>query len=106
MSDIEILKKLVKKVEATGYKVSFGLTTPEQVLQYKIYYRYIFDHGFAKALWGDNFIDIHTGKKLTMNEEGKVILNMYSSKYEPEYVIRLKEMVQTPDYLKFLSKFV
>lgn len=102
MAQEEILKRLMRKVEKNGYKITLGISNLSQMIEHKIYYKFIFDHAFAKALWGWDVMR-KDGKDMVMKDK-KIIIN--GDDLVPVYVFRLQEMVKEDDYLQYLAKYI
>lgn len=87
MSDKDIIKKAFDKAEKNGYKIS--LSAPiDKVIEYGIYYKFIFNHDFAKAFFTEKF----TGEKLLVKSDF--------------YLDCLSEMVKEKEPIKYLEKFL
>ena len=104
MTDVEILEKALKQVEEK-YKVHLPMPM-DKVVEYGIYYKLIFDHAFAKALWGDVFVDGQGRVKVyKFKGKGKKLV-ISGMEFTPAYLHHLKKMVVMPNPIKYLEKFV
>lgn len=97
MTDYKILEKALRKItppeeydEEIMYETIVGYVEfPEQ----NKYYELIFDHGFAKAFWGDGYLCDHkTGKACQPKIE--------------KWKYYLQQMVLEEEPLKYLKKFL
>lgn len=109
MTDEEILTKIFKKV-SEKYKVTLpeqmGQTMPmDKVIEFGVHYKILFDHQFAKALWGDIFLD-NAGKEKVFTLKGKRKLSISGFDVSPAYIYHLKQMVMLPNPIKYLEQFV
>lgn len=111
--ELEVFLKLAKKVEK-NYKIDFSIMPPTKIIEYKIYYKFIFDHDFQKALWGNLWID-KDGKALELNNTSgfkknvlklKARINVNMANYKPAYLHYAQQLALADDYLEFLKKFV
>ena len=93
MNRIVILKKAFEKAEKNGYKISLpsgmgGKTPMSKVIEYGIYYKFLFNHDFAKAF----FLQVFTGGKLVVRQD--------------YYLDCLAEMAREEDPIKYLEKYL
>lgn len=99
---IKVFEKLMAKVSENGYTITLGSMPIEKVIAYKIYYKFIFDHGFQKALWGVSLVN--TEKKGIVIKDRKMLVNM--DDFKPEWQWYAQELVLQEDYLEYLKRFI
>ena len=93
MTEEDILRKVFAKVRDNGYKITFpsdidGELPINKVIEYGIYYKFIFNHDFAKAFFSQKF----TGEKLIVKQD--------------YYLDCLAEMAKEKDPIRYLSKYI
>jgi len=69
MDDKKIFKKAMDKSIKGGWDLRYPPTISNRLMNYKRYYRYIFDLGFAKGLWGKEEICSCCGNEFTTTRE-------------------------------------
>lgn len=94
MTSETILKKAFKKAKKNGYIVDMpndevrGELSMQNFIKYGIYYKFIFNHDFAKAF----FVPIFTGRVMVIS---------------PDYYLdRLAEMVREKNPIKYLEQYL
>lgn len=109
MTNREILLKSIRKAEANGFKLSndkhtvgieedlLGLTPEDPKLLG--YQSIIFDHNFAKALWGEENFDYEI-------EVGFPDGTVYDVARLPTWQYKLQQMVLEDDPIKYLENYV
>lgn len=116
MKDQDILKKVFEKVSEKGYEIDLpndpqGNRIPMQlVIKWKIYTKFIFDHEFAKAFWGDAFLDRKTGEPVKLKFDAKKNKNkpliIFSEDYIVKWQYELQKMVLDPNPIQYLGTFL
>jgi len=110
MTDTEILSKAIDKAIANGFdRSSFGNNPNLQVvyghiIRVKIYYADIFSHSFAKAFWGEEFIDEISVPGDESMDSG--LLNAYYDSNLRVWQYHLQQMVLEENPIKYLEKFL
>lgn len=94
MTKDQILKKAFKKAEENGYKITLpsnmdGELPMSKVIEYGIYYKFIFNHDFAKAFFTKEF----KGGKMHITSEDT-------------WDKHLQRMVVEKDPIKYLGKYL
>ena len=102
MDQIDVLLKLFKIVKKNGYKVDLGGVPLDKLIEFKVYYKFIFDHDFQKALWGDVWTD-QFGEPLVMNKD-KFYVDM--NKYMVAWQRNAQQLAISDDYIKYLEQFI
>lgn len=123
MEDKEILYKAFKIAESGGYKnVNFNhpmsIEQSDNIIKYYWIRAFIFDHGFAKAFWGEEEVDDY-GRNLNVawgelwKNEGQ---HMDKDDFENDFGFdietkiawryHLEKMVLCEEPLKYLEKFL
>lgn len=100
--DIEILKKLIEKVGKNGYKIKLGISSFDQIIDHKIYYKWIFDHSFQKALWGTKLLN-KKNEKIRFTGE-KIVID--TKDYIFVWEVYAQELSLQENYLDYLARFV
>ena len=95
MTDKEILQRAIGIAKMNGCPITFIDISLDEWLKHQFYYRAIFDHEFAKALWGevDDCADIQIYSTFNKN-----------TPYRWQY--HLSKMVLEKEPLKYLEKFL
>lgn len=99
MTDKEILYKAIVKAKKNGWVVDFPIKDIKEILTYNshitpaIYYWIIFEHDFAKAVWGEEVIDFKSW-------------DCYRPRSLKRYEFYLQQMVLEKEPLKYLEKFL
>lgn len=106
MSNKEILERAIQKAIDGGWMrgraaedINFDSLIHDKVLVTSI----IFNHDFAKALWGEELTHLHNGKKVMWRKdlpEGVVETTFARPKYE----YHLQQMVIAEDPIEYLGK--
>jgi len=104
LSDKEVIEKAVLKAEENGYKFIYTKKYRSDSLWHKLsfkgnYERFIFNHEFAKALFGTNQITIFTERN---NEDYPEGLD-YT---ETAYLYHIGEMAKSKHRIDYLRKFI
>lgn len=103
MDEREILQKAIDKAERNGYE-GFGM--PRGFATYSV----IFSHGFAKAFWGEHWLDVdYPFYASDIRYDGKIILE--TTKYVANLHItswqyHLQQMVLEHNPIKYLERFL
>lgn len=88
MTEIQILKQVFEKAGKNGYNVNLNGLPLEKVIEYGIYYKFIFNHDFAKAFFTQTY------------KGGKLIV-------DPNYYLTcLSELAREKEPIKYLKKFI
>ena len=106
MDNETILKKAIEKAIKNGLKVDKYFLQQKDLTDYpwkeymrsKRYFVDIFSHDFAKAFFGENYVDNVDGS--SREDEDKVYFG------SPAYQYHLQEMVLEKEPLKYLAKFL
>ncbi len=119
MTNEEILKKAIQKAVENGLdkEVTISLemiassslikNIPE--LEYTIQLRLIFDHKFAKAFWGEEWVDTYGNTYEEYKKEKKTMhypLDYEWTRRDFAWGYNLKGMVLAKEPLKYLEKFL
>ncbi len=117
MTDKEILTKAVEKAyknDPNGFVARVSDFVPLYKINHNEHYAIIFNHEFAKALWGLHDVDMH-GRTIdeSWEEEYKnsgLFMDKgdfeYNTDWEMSYLYHLKKMVWVDKPLKYLEKFL
>jgi len=87
MTNEQILKKAIEKAVKNGWKGLYP-QLDENVMEFKLFYGFLFSHDFAKAFWGEEVV----------GRDGKFITYMWQC--------CLQQMVLEKEPLKYLEKFL
>jgi hypothetical protein len=109
MTDKEILQKSVLKAKKNGFdlkrfdRVHFicGNISTEEGIKREYYYILIFSHDFAKAFWGEKFIDLDD---VYINEEYDV--SSHFKRHFKKWEYHLQQMILKEEPLKYLERFL
>lgn len=107
MKQETILKKAIEKAVKNGWNngslIDWSITWEQRVNpDERVYYAFIFSHSFAKAFWGEENMCIvceRTHQFLHDCDAGNI-------GRDPEWVIRLRQMVLEKDPIQYLKKFL
>jgi len=101
MEDKEIFKKAMDKSIKGGWDLRYPPTISNRLMNYKRYYRYIFDLGFARGLWGEKYV---AGCVLTIatKDGGEQDFNRKFKSYE----FNIMQMALEEEPLKYIEKFL
>jgi len=113
MSKQEILEKAIEKAEKNGwaknYKIKMTwlnddgtrrITAKITIDDWDTYAPIIFDHGFAKALWGD---ELHQETFIVPKELSKRFAGANYLDVKPMWQYHLQQMVLSDDPIKYLG---
>ena len=90
MTNQQILKQAIEKAEKNGYKYEYQYKP--KILQYNLYYFFIiFSHDFAKAFWGEEYVN----RELRLNMEDCLAWRHH-----------LQAMVLEKEPLQYLKRFL
>ena len=111
MTDEKILKKAIEKAVKSGFKyepytyndgVHAVITDIDEIY---IYRQIIFNHDFAKAFWGEEYVDDRLGES-----KNEWIERTGSEKnwgfHKLRYQYHLQQMILEKEPLKYLEKFL
>lgn len=105
MTDKQILKKAIEKAVKNGYIFDYTKKYWSESLWHKLqfqgyYERFIFNHGFAKAFFGDGF------NKITVVPEQYDYYHTDCHLIDKDWKFHLQQLVLEEDPIKYLEKFL
>lgn len=105
MTEIEIIKALLDKSKKNGYGIDTGAPL-DVFVQHKVYYKFLFNHDFAKAIWGDVFVD-EEGKEIVIEFDPKSKKTVFTPPpgMIPKYLYHLRGLALSTDHLAYLEKY-
>jgi hypothetical protein len=98
LTDKEVIEKVISIAQGNGWSGN-----PELNVELgNSYYRVIFDHEFAKALFGEQyFVDKHELTDFTSSE-----YDYHFGKVHHEWQYHLQQLVLSEDRIDYLRKFI
>lgn len=103
MTNEEILKKAIEKAEKNGWGDGslYNIVNDDEVI-YQDRFTIIFNHKFAKAFWGEEYLI----KQITAHPGISPFSKMKVSGEIPAWKYHLQIMVLEEDPIKYLEKFL
>jgi len=113
MKNSEILKKAIDKAMKNGWDRPYemGYVVEDGEFVTNCYYGVIFDHGFAKAFWGEEYINLEYEESVENEAFGGTIYYPYDEgadiSYKAErWKYELQMLALSEDKLIYLSEFL
>lgn len=102
LTNQQILQKAIEKAQANGWEVVYPYNQPMHygigAATHRVFFgdcaeatMLLFDHGFAKALWGDSLI-------------GEEVSTTYADPSHPKWMYHLQHMVIADDPIAYLGE--
>lgn len=103
MTSQEILQKALTKAEENGYRIKFSQRyNLDGYMHLRKFYAVIFNHEFAKALWGERQVDTGYVEIHGLSGEGYADTSCITTE---SWKFHLQQMVLEENPLEYLRKF-